>query len=102
VNHDDLPPLPHGKVWVNYTLHGPEGAFTADQMRAYVLADRAARAAIAASTPAQPPRDPLSFSDETIRKGVRAFQSGHNGFDDLSDWRAFLTVVLAAAQGEKP
>ena len=48
----------------------------------------------------QPPREPLSFSDEDIRKGVRAFQSGHNGFDDLSDWRAFLSAVLAAQ--EKP
>ena len=50
---------------------------------------------------AQSPREPLSFSDEDIRKGVRAFQSGHNGFDDLSDWRAFLSAVLAA-QEQKP
>jgi hypothetical protein len=37
------------------------------------------------------------FSDDAIRAGVRAFQSGHNGFDDLSDWRAFLQAALAAA-----
>lgn len=30
-----LPPLPHGAIWINYRTHGPEGAFSADQMRAY-------------------------------------------------------------------
>lgn len=41
-----LPPLPLGTVWVRYAEHGPDGAYTADQMRAYaqaaVLAERAA------------------------------------------------------------
>jgi hypothetical protein len=32
-------------------------------------------------------------TDDDIRAGVRAFQSGHNGFDDLSDWRAFYRTV---------
>jgi hypothetical protein len=34
MTNDDLPPLPHGKVWVNYRTHGAEGVYTADQLRA--------------------------------------------------------------------
>jgi hypothetical protein len=52
------PALPHGKVWVNYATHGPEGAFTAEQMQSYT--DACVAAAIAAAAPAQP-ADPVAW-----------------------------------------
>lgn len=42
------------------------------------------------------------FSDDAIRAGVRAFQSGHNGYDDLSDWRAFLRAAIEHAAPPNP
>jgi hypothetical protein len=39
--------------------------------------------------------DQAEISDEQLRAGIRVFQSGHNGFDDLSDWRAFANYILA-------
>ena len=40
-----MPPMPHGAIWINYRTHGPEGAFSADQMLAYGAACAAAGAA---------------------------------------------------------
>ena len=41
-------------------------------------------------------------TDDDIRAGVRAFQSGHNGSDDLSDWRAFYREVHKRASAPAP
>jgi hypothetical protein len=41
-------------------------------------------------------------TDEQIRTGVKAFQSGFNGFDNLSDWRAFYRTVRATLAASTP
>ena len=43
---------------------------------------------------------PVEPTDEDFKRGVRAFQSGFNGTDNLSDWRAFWQAMIAA--GRKP
>lgn len=40
------------------------------------------------------PREP---TEERFKRGVRAFQSGFNGTDNLSDWRAFWQAMIADA-----
>ena len=42
---DDLPPLPEPDMWIPHSITELSASYTADQMRAYALADRQARAA---------------------------------------------------------
>lgn len=39
------------------------------------------------------PREP---TEEHFKRGIRAFQSGFNGIDNLSDWRVFWQAMITA------
>ena len=43
------------------------------------------------------PREP---TEEHFKRGIRAFQSGFNGIDNLSDWRVFWQAMITAAPKE--
>lgn len=44
------------------------------------------------------PREP---TEERLKRGVRAFQSGFNGTDNLSDWLAFWQAMITDAPANK-
>lgn len=69
-----------------------------DDLGEWVLYTDAVAALAAAPNP--PAGEP---TDDMLRAGVRAFQSGYNGADNLSDWREFYrTVSRLAAHGAQP
>lgn len=77
-------------------LHGyllSEAATARTHQSAECLRDWARAVQALSATQAAPTQERAEPSDDDIRAGVRAFQSGHNGFDDLNDWRAFYRTV---------
>jgi len=40
---------------------------------------------------------PVEPTDEDFKRGVRAFQSGFNGTDNLSDWKAFWQAMIGTS-----
>lgn len=69
---DDLPPLPEPDMWIPHSITELSASYTADQMRAYALADRQARAAQAEPPLTESPTRLQEVHEQYVTESERA------------------------------